>query len=125
MAATLHASKGTRGQLWSASPKHARAIYELGLSPLSLSTITTLSGSHVIEGAAVAMSSLGSGLAIAMMWWVAVGRPPWPRGLVQTGSRAPGWAPSCSVGGPLSTSNPQPPELKHGLIAWPEGASVL
>jgi len=25
-------------------------------------------------------------LAIAMMWWVAVGRPPWPRGLVQTGS---------------------------------------
>ena len=39
----------------------------LGLSPLSLSTITTLSCSHVIAGAAVAMSSLGSALAIAMM----------------------------------------------------------
>jgi hypothetical protein len=63
-----------------------RARYELGLSPLSLSTITTLSGSHVIAGAAVAMSSLGSALAIAMMVGGGVGRPPWPRGLVQTGS---------------------------------------
>ena len=25
---------------------------------------------------------------------------------------------------PLSTLNAQPPELKHGLTAWPEGASV-
>ena len=37
------------------------------MSPLSLSTIVTLSGSHVIAGAAVAMSSLGSAVAIAMM----------------------------------------------------------
>jgi len=67
----------------------ARAIYELGLSPLSSSTIATLSGSHVIAGAAAAMSSLGSAVAVAMM--VGGGgtppfSPPWPRGLVQTGS---------------------------------------
>ena len=45
----------------------ARAIYELGLLPLSLSTIATLSGSHVNAGAAVALSSLESALAIAMI----------------------------------------------------------
>ena len=72
MAATLHASKGyTRRQLWSTSLKvnlkRTRARYGLGLSPLSLSTITTLSGSHVIAGASAAMSSLGSAVAIAMM----------------------------------------------------------
>ena len=32
-----------------------------------MSTIVTLSGSHVIAGAAVAMSSLGSAVGIAMM----------------------------------------------------------
>ena len=48
----------------------------LGLSPLSLSTMTTLSGSQdVIAGAAVAVSSVGSALAIAMSGWVAMGRP--------------------------------------------------
>ena len=57
------------------------------MSPLSLSTIATLSGSHVIAGAAAAMSSLGSALAIAMMVGGG-GAPPfaWPRGLAQTGS---------------------------------------
>ena len=39
--------------------------------------MTTLSGSHAIAGAAVAViSSLGDALAIVMMVWVAVGRPP-------------------------------------------------
>ena len=44
-----------------------RARYELGLSPLSLATIVTLSGSHAFPGEIVAMSSLGSELAVAMM----------------------------------------------------------
>ena len=44
-----------------------RARYELGLSPLSLATIVTLSGIHVFPGEIVAMSGLGSALAVAMM----------------------------------------------------------
>ena len=60
-------SGGISGHLLSTSPESARARYELGLSPLSLSIMTTLSGSHVIAGAAVAVSSLASALAIAMM----------------------------------------------------------
>jgi len=45
--------------------------------------MTTLSGSHVIAGAAVAVSSLGSALAIDMMAGGG-GAPPfnWPRGFV-------------------------------------------
>ena len=49
------------------SSSSARARYEFGLAPLSLSTTATLSGSHVISGAAVAASSPGSAVAIAMM----------------------------------------------------------
>ena len=86
-AATLHVLRQYCGTSAERSPAlSARARYELGLAPLSLSTIATLSGSHVIAGAAVAVSSLGSALAIAMMVGVAVGRPPWSRGFVQTGS---------------------------------------
>ena len=81
MASTSHASKGygTRRQLWSTNPKHSRARFELGLSPrvvVDEITINDVEGSHVIVGVAMAMSSLGSALAIAMIWWVAAGRPP-------------------------------------------------
>jgi hypothetical protein len=41
-----------------------------------LSTMTTLSGNHVIAGAAVALSSLGSALAIAMVVGAGGGAPP-------------------------------------------------
>ena len=51
---------------WSPVPS-ARARYELVLSPLSLASIVTLSGSHVFPGEIVAMSGLGSALAVAMM----------------------------------------------------------
>ena len=77
--------------------------------------MTTLCGSHAIAGAAAAMSSLGSALAIAMMVGGVLGRPPWSRGLFildpRTGSGTVlfGWK-------PLSTLNAQPPELKHGLL---------
>ena len=88
MAATLHASKGYPGAASGAPALSTRARFELGLSPLSLSTTTTLSGSHVIAGTAAAMSSLGSAVEIAMM----VGGRGAPllaawivRGLVQTG----------------------------------------
>ena len=37
------------------------------LSPLSLASIVTLSGSHVFPGEIVAMSGLGSAPAVAMM----------------------------------------------------------
>jgi hypothetical protein len=47
--------------------------------------MTTLSGSHVIAGAAVAVSSLASALAIAMMVGGG-GTPPLAALLVQTGS---------------------------------------
>ena len=75
MAATLHAFKaqGVPGGSSGAPALSTRARHGLGLSPLSLSTIVTLSGSHVIAGAAVAMSSLGSAVAIAMMVGVGVG----------------------------------------------------
>ena len=59
--------QGVPGGSSGAPALSTRARYELGLSPLSLSTITrTLSGSHVIAGAAAAMSSLWSAVAIAM-----------------------------------------------------------
>ena len=45
----------------------ARARSELVLSPLSLASIVTLSGSHVFPGEIVAMSGLGSALAVAMV----------------------------------------------------------
>ena len=63
------------------------------LSPLSLASIVTLSGSHVFPGEIVAMSSLGSALAVAMM---VAGR--WDPTLAVLRStdwmRAPGWAPA-------------------------------
>ena len=66
----------------------ARARYELGLSPpLSLASIVTLSGSQVFTGATVAVSGLGSALAVAM---VVAGRgdpilATFPRCAAQTG----------------------------------------
>merc|ERR1711951_7393 len=51
---------------WSPVPS-ARARSELVLSPLSLASIVTLSGSHVFPGEIVAMSGLGSAPAVAMM----------------------------------------------------------
>jgi hypothetical protein len=55
-----------------------------------LSTIATLSGSHVIAGAAAAMSSLGSAVAIAMMVGGGgappLGRVAWSRLDPRTGS---------------------------------------
>ena len=62
-------------------------------SPLSLSTMTTLSGSHVIAGAAVAMSSLGSAVGIAMMMGGG-GAPLLAAWLGPDWMRTPGWAPS-------------------------------
>jgi len=47
--------QGVPGGSSGAPALSARDIYELGLSPLSLSTIATLSGSHVIAGAAAAI----------------------------------------------------------------------
>ena len=67
---------------WSPVPS-ARARSELVLSPLSLASIVTLSGSHVFPGEIVAMSGLGSALSVAMM--LAVGTPPLPRCAVKTG----------------------------------------
>jgi hypothetical protein len=88
--------------------------------------MTTLSGIHAIAGA-VALSSLGSALAIAMMvGGGARGAPPlaallaWSRLDPRTGSG------TVLIGSkPLSTLNAQPPELKHCVIARLEGASVL
>ena len=66
-----------------------------GLAPLSLSTIATLSGSHVCNcgRGAVAVSSLGSALAIAMMVGGG-GAPPLAAWLGPDWIRAPGRAPS-------------------------------
>ena len=66
--------QGVTGGTCCAPAPSARARYEFGLAPLSLSTTATLSGSHVISGAAVAASSPGSAVAIAMM--VGGGRTP-------------------------------------------------
>ena len=80
---------------WSPVPS-ARARYELVLSPLSLASIVTLSGSHVFPGEIVAMSGLGSAPAVAMM---VAGR--WDPTLaalrVTYWMCAPGWAPAHSV----------------------------
>ena len=51
---------------WSPVPSVC-ARSELGLSPLSLASIVTLSDSHVFPGEIVAMSGLGSAPAVAMM----------------------------------------------------------
>ena len=79
---------------WSPVPS-ARARSELVLSPLSLASIVTLSGSHVFPGEIVAMSGLGSAPAVAMM---VAGR--WDPTLAALRStdwmRAPGWAPAHS-----------------------------
>ena len=72
---------------------HTASVVEL--SPLSLSTIVTLSGSHVIAGAAAAMSSLGSAVGIAMMVG-GRGAPLLAAWLGPDWMRTPGWAPSCS-----------------------------
>ena len=71
------------------------------MSPLSLASTVTLSDSHVFPGEIVAMSSLGSALAVAMM---VVGR--WDPTLAALRStalmRAPGWAPAHSDEGSFS-----------------------
>ena len=98
MAATLHAFKGypeAALEHLGAPALSTRARYGLGLSPLSLSTIVTLSGSHVIAGAAAAMSSLGSAVGIAMMVG-GRGAPLLAAWLGPDWMRTPGWAPSCS-----------------------------
>ena len=59
MAATLHASKGYPGAALEAPALSMRARYGLGLSPLSLSTITTLSGSHVIAEKKITVENNG------------------------------------------------------------------
>ena len=83
-----------RGISWLPVPS-ARARYELVLSPLSLASIVTLSGSHVFPGEIVAMSSLGSALAVAMV--VAGSGDPTLAALRSTDlMRAPGWAPAHS-----------------------------
>ena len=89
--------------------------------------MTTLSGSHVIAGAAVAVSSLGSALAKAIMMGGGGGAPPplWPRGLVQTVDPCTGSGIVLFGWRPLSTLNAQPPELKLCFKAWTQGASVL
>ena len=78
-----------------------RARYELGLSPLSLASIVTLSGSHVFPGEIVAMSGLGSAPAVAMM--VAGRGDPTLAALRSTDlMRAPGRAPAHSDEGSFS-----------------------
>ena len=85
-----------RGISWSPVPS-ARARSELGLSPLSLASIVTLSGRHVFPGEIVAMSGLGSALAVAMM--VSGRGDPTLAALRSTDwMRAPGRAPAQSVG---------------------------
>ena len=65
------------------------------MSPLSLASIVTLSGSHVFPGKIVAMSGLGSALAVAMM--VAGRGDPTLAALRSTDlMRAPGRAPAHS-----------------------------
>ena len=79
---------------WSPVPS-ARARSELVLSPLSLASIVTLSGSHVFPGEIVAMSGLGSAPAVAMM--VAGRWDPTLAALRDTDWMcAPGWAPAHS-----------------------------
>ena len=68
------------------------------MSPLSLASIVTLSGSHVFPGKIVAMSGLGSALAVAMM--VAGRGDPTLAALRSTDlMRAPGRAPAHSARG--------------------------
>ena len=97
MAATLHASKGHPEAALEHQPQ-ARAR-DMGsgchLCRCRLSTITTLLGSHVIAGAAVAMSSLGSAVGIAMMVG-GRGAPLLAAWLGPDWMRTPGWALSCS-----------------------------
>ena len=68
------------------------------LSPLSLASIVTLSGSHVFPGEIVAMSGLGSAPAVVMM---VAGR--WDPTLAELRDIdwvcAPGWAPAHSARG--------------------------
>ena len=85
---------------WSPVPS-ARARSELGLSPLSLASIVTLSGSHVFPGEIVAMSGLGSATAVVMM--VAGLWDPNLAALRDTDWMcAPGWAPAHSAQGSFS-----------------------
>ena len=71
------------------------------LSPLSLASIVTLSGSHVFPGEIVAMSGLGSVPAVAMM--VAGRWDPTLAALRDTDWMcAPGWAPAHSDEGSFS-----------------------
>ena len=79
------------------------------LSPLSLASIVTLSGSHVFPGEIVAMSGLGSAPAVAMM--VAGRWDPTLAALRDTDSmRAPGWAPAHSRCHPTFGFFSEPPD---------------
>ena len=67
MAATVACVPAVTGGTSCVPAPSTHARYEFRLAPLSLSTMTTLSGSHSTEGAAVAVSSLNSALAITVM----------------------------------------------------------
>ena len=105
---------------WSPVPS-ARARSELVLSPLSLASIVTLSGSHVFPGEIVAMSGLGSALSVAMM--LAVGTPPLPRCAVKTGWVHRGGRVLIRLGA-ASPPAEAPPALKRPPLTRPKVASV-
>jgi len=98
-----------------------QARYELGLSPLSLASIVTLSGIHVFPGEIVAMSGLGSALSVAMM--LAVGTPPLPRCAVKTGWVHRGGRVLIRLGA-ASPPAEAPPALKRPPLTRPKVASV-
>ena len=94
------------------------------LSPLSLASIVTLSGSHVFPGEIVAMSGLGSAPCSSHDGGWPLG--PHPRRVaryrldVRTGAGA-----LLIRSKPFSVLKARPPELKQGLKARTKGASVL
>ena len=93
------------------------------LSPLSLASIVTLSGSHVFPGEIVAMSGLGSAPAVAMM--VSGRGDPTLAALRDTyWMCAPGWAPAHSARCHFSGRVCARAELKQGLKARTKDASM-
>ena len=99
MAATLHASKGYPGGSSGAPALSSRARYGLGMSPLSLSTIVTLSGSHVTcgrgSGHEQPRECSGDSHDGGWRWGAPLGRVAWSR----LDARNAGWAPSYSARG--------------------------
>ena len=124
MAATLHAFKGyPEAALWSTSPKHARAIWAQAVTSVVVDDNNVEwqpchcgRGSGHEQPGECSWDSHDGGWP----WGAPPGRMAWSRLDAHTGLGTVliGWK-------PLSTLNPQPPELKHGLLARSEGASVL